>query len=1140
MAVPVAALMLGASQHQAVASIGITFWGSYLGDGYGHGPVTATAFGLAPANWFTTPAGTNVGAGTGAMTAGGLNLTWSAATTWISTLYGDPNSPFGPWNSPLPGNPEVLWGYLDDGNAANQAPAAAVSGLNALFPNGYMVQTIAANEANPVTIANISLTSGASTTVLKYSKSWHLYDWYGPIDGADKGTAFLSDPSPVLTSDTFSLQADLKGTTGDRSVLCGFIIADKPLVTTCLPQVTKVTLGDSFTIKGSVIGVGTLSYQWKRNGTDIPGANSVDYTVTNATAAADNGNYQLVATSNLYPADPSTGPTVSVTVTSQPTFSTYTAANDTDVSWVMPAASFSVNFGGDDTTFGGVTWTGTNVNGPSTFASGSGYTVGHSNPNVAWGTVFGGFYPDGSQPALLTTGTYTSGYGQIDISGLTAGHVYKANFVITDSRGGGVDGRKINLKAIGAIGETGEVRFAYDDGRYTVYTATWKASGTTAAFQPLGIGGFGTQINAFQIKDIYTSPPTPALVWDNGAANGVWSTTANNWTGVPWTNDSPAFPASFGATGAGAITLAELIKVAGMTFDAPGYSISGNTLTFDESTVTANSDATISSTLEGTAQWYKLGNAMLTIAGTNNTTGGTAIGAGTLRIGNGGTTGSLGTGNVANGGSLVFERSDAIAYTGVISGSGPVTQNGPGTLTLTGNSNSGQTIANGGVVEVATRTGDAPYTINAGGTLKLGYSTGGAYANTNLKIRGNGAASTNGLYLKGGTSYNASGGIELLDAPTTIRQYDTGMAAIGTFDINGNGLTVSAAASGSVIDANIQIVARGYGMSANIAAGAATATGDLIINGPLNVDSVDTNFGFYKRGNGSMRLNATALPANEDLHLEGGSVFCGADNCIGANADVIANAGTTLALNGFPQTVKSFSGSCNLKFKYNGLAAPPTDVLAVVGELGVSGINAEFSVEGHELTSLVYIVASYGTMIGNSFSNVTNLPENYFLDYNFNGENKIALVRLADAFTLWVTGAPYNLSGVDALPTADPDHDGLTNLIEFVIGGNPATGNDSGLLPTIEVVTTDLGAGSTDYIKFTYRSAGAAAYLTPIMQYDADLVGTWTTAVDGVAGVSVVTTGDFYAAGIDRVVCYVPKSLSVDGKLFGRISVTTP
>ncbi|MGC4017297.1 MAG: hypothetical protein QM755_22695 [Luteolibacter sp.] len=56
MTVPVAAMMLGASQSQAVTSIGINFWGAYASghDPYAGRVVSATAFGLAQSDWTTS------------------------------------------------------------------------------------------------------------------------------------------------------------------------------------------------------------------------------------------------------------------------------------------------------------------------------------------------------------------------------------------------------------------------------------------------------------------------------------------------------------------------------------------------------------------------------------------------------------------------------------------------------------------------------------------------------------------------------------------------------------------------------------------------------------------------------------------------------------------------------------------------------------------------------------------------------------------------------------------------------------------------------------------------------------------------------------------------------------------------------
>ena len=242
----------------------------------------------------------------------------------------------------------------------------------------------------------------------------------------------------------------------------------------------------------------------------------------------------------------------------------------------------------------------------------------------------------------------------------------------------------------------------------------------------------------------------------------------------------------------------------------------------------------------------------------------------------------------------------------VVAGSQGFLKTGPGALVLSGAGTfSGTASVNNGTLEVQTKSGDTPYAIAQGAVLKLGYSTGGGYANTAMTINGNGVSSASGLYLAGGKNYNCSGQMSLLSAPTTIRQYGTGLAGLGTFDINGDGLWCTAAASGSAIDTNIQIISLGYGMSVQIDAGANTATGDLTIYGPLNAGSL----GLYKRGAGSLALKGAALSGNVGLKLQEGTVFCGATNCIGANASVPVSSGAKLVLNGFDQTVADISGA---------------------------------------------------------------------------------------------------------------------------------------------------------------------------------------------------------------------------------------
>ena len=144
----------------------------------------------------------------------------------------------------------------------------------------------------------------------------------------------------------------------------------------------------------------------------------------------------------------------------------------------------------------------------------------------------------------------------------------------------------------------------------------------------------------------------------------------------------------------------------------------------------------------------------------------------------------------------------------------------------------------------------------------------------------------------------------------------------------------------------------------------------------------------------------------------------------------------------------------------------------------------------------------------------------------------------SDPFATFVSVIP---NAADRDPNDDPDADGISNAIEFIIGGNPASANDNALLPSQSLVTTNVGNGSADYLKFSFRRTDASAYLAPTAEYDTDLAGTWTTAVNGAAGVVIQTANDGFATGIDRVDVYIPQSLAIAGKLFARLkAVVTP
>ena len=113
----------------------------------------------------------------------------------------------------------------------------------------------------------------------------------------------------------------------------------------------------------------------------------------------------------------------------------------------------------------------------------------------------------------------------------------------------------------------------------------------------------------------------------------------------------------------------------------------------------------------------KTGTGTLTLTGANTYSGVTTISAGTFLVGNGASTGSI-AGNVTDNAALVFNRTDAVTFAGVVSGTGSLSQVGSGTLILTGTSTyNGATAVSAGTLQVDGGLGNTAVTVQSGAIL---------------------------------------------------------------------------------------------------------------------------------------------------------------------------------------------------------------------------------------------------------------------------------------------------------------------------------------------------------------------------------------------------------------------------------------
>lgn len=559
--------------------------------------------------------------------------------------------------------------------------------------------------------------------------------------------------------------------------------------------------------------------------------------------------------------------------------------------------------------------------------------------------------------------------------------------------------------------------------------------------------------------------------------------------------------------------------------------------------------------ISGDISLTKTGSGIQVLAGNNPYTGLTTVSAGTLRSG---ADHAIGNGGLAlGGGTLDLQTfSDTVGAVSLNSGTLIGTS---GILTASSYSlNSGLVSARiGGASATLAKTGTT-YTNTAtlsgantyGGATALGINSGAlVLANSSalgdspsVDVAGNGTAIVlaNEVTITGkritirgnGTNNGSSAGNFSGSLTTSASAAATWAGSVELGDTNGR---LGTGNSGT-LHISGPILGSGSNQSISISAGTGTSLGTVILSG---TNLFTGNISIVR---GSLKLAANqSLPATAIIDV--------------GSASVTEN--TTFDLNGCHQTLaglrRTSSNTTQVSTVTNSSANPATLTLNQLSNLTYSGrINGNLTVaksgsgaltlsNSNALAPSVSLAISQGTLGISSTHTITALsinglwqPAGTYNSANSSGRitgsgSLVVTTNGPIGFAAWISGFP-SLSPSQQAPDADPDQDGVENLLEYVLGGAPDVAS-----PTILPVPS---LSSTDFIFTFTRREESASTTTQVFEYGTSL-GAWTPEPITNPTVSQVTLGPL-TNGNRVVTIRLPRSHAEGGKLFGRLKVTQP
>ncbi len=622
---------------------------------------------------------------------------------------------------------------------------------------------------------------------------------------------------------------------------------------------------------------------------------------------------------------------------------------------------------------------------------------------------------------------------------------------------------------------------------------------------------------------------------------------ANSYTGGTTANSGTLSLSGAGTLGAttGALNLgAANLDLGGTSQTVGAVTVSGPSTisngTLSSSVFNANHTAgtvTVSAQLTGTgALNVNGGGGTLLLTEANSYSGPTFVASGAvLRLGNGGTSGSLNPLSpisMGNNGRFSTNRSDVITQGvdfGLLTGGiqGAVILNGTGTtiLNMANDFVAASTITAGTVIvrnNQGLGTGGGGNFNMTGGMLHLQnditlplqvVTHGEAEANdTEGSIMSTGNNSLASTVVFNNAGIGSVSNLISLSGTLTFNGALSANTAGRTFNFGGAGNVVVAGA----ITGDVAVSKSGAGTTTLSSAGN-TYTGETIIQ------------------NGTLRILST-IPGLTTI--DGSGAVLAGNGTLGGNV-TLANGGVAPGDGVTPIGTLSLTQNLVLSptassFNYDLSSADNTsDSLAITGVLTKGGGTVTFNFSGGKVgetytllqfasTDLVPADASAFAVTGGTGTfTLTGTTLTY----------TALTVPGSSGYAVWAASKGLS-AGVNDGTGQDPDFDGISNLLEYVLGGLPI-GTGSSNTSILPVQTVDATNVTLTFKRFDVSEVDT----TQVVQLSSDL-GTWTNfaTIGAVSAGAVTVTEDSPTADLDTVSVVIPRAgNTVNGKFFARL-----